>query len=115
VTGEPEAALYLEHGQFRLAPDDTVVIYTDGFRPYLASLGFRKMLASFESERLLGEYIHRITEEHTTKLRRMLRDRRIDSRASTEIIEAKLRQILGRRFRETEWAKEKSLIAVKVL
>jgi len=114
ITGEPEVERYVESGTYRLSPNDIVVLHTDGFAPYLALPEFRKRIIQLESQSELRGVVEDFIEKKTASLRKALQGHRVDGRASVEVIEGKLREILGKRFREVEWAKEKSLIIVKI-
>lgn len=113
ITGEPEAERYLESGAYRLSPNDVVVLHTDGFAPYLALPEFRKRVAQLESQSELCKVVYDFIAKKTAPLRKALKGYRIDGRASVEVIEGKLREILGKHFREVEWVKEKTLLVVR--
>ena len=114
ITGEPEAVHYLETGKRKLVSGDVVVIYSDGFAPYFSLAQFRKILATWESSQELERKIMQIIEKKTAWLSKELHGNRIDLRASHEVITNKLKKILGKRFKEVEWGKEKTLIAIKI-
>ncbi len=114
ITGEPEAERYVESGTYRLSSRDVVVLYTDGFAPYLTLPEFRKKLTHLKSLSELREIVDNVVEKKTAPLRKALEGHHIDGRASVEVIEGRLRKILGKRFKEMEWVKEKSLIVVRI-
>jgi serine/threonine protein phosphatase PrpC len=45
LTGEPEAAAYIETSTFELQAGDVVATHTDGFRPYFANADFLALLS----------------------------------------------------------------------
>lgn len=114
ITGEQEAERYLEVGRYRLIPGDVVVFYTDGFAPYFSLPMFRKALAKIGSKENLRKEMKGVIGNKTAALRKTLRGCRLDSGASVDVIEGKLRRILGKHFRTIEYAKEKSLIMARV-
>jgi hypothetical protein len=114
VTGEPEAEFFLETGVYKLRRGDTVLVYSDGFSPYISFAPFRKMLAGAESERVFREGAEKIATVKTARFEKMLRGKYIDQLKSVEVIGTQLQKFLGKHYSDVEWVKERSLIVVKV-
>lgn len=51
ITGEPEAERYLRTGKCSLTRGDIVLLYTDGFTPYIKLPSFRKTILLTDSKR----------------------------------------------------------------
>lgn len=113
ITGELEAIHYLESGALKLSPDEVVVLYTDGFTPYLEVPEFRRQISQLESEVELSRVVNDLLEKNTVHLRKALKNYRFDSRLNIEVLEERWRKILGRHFNEVRWVKEKSLLLIK--
>lgn len=113
VTGEPEVEQYIEKGICRLSPGDSVVLFSDGFTPFLELLSFRKLIAKSTSEKDFRIGAEKIIQEKTGKIQSKLRGEKIDWLASFEVVKKELGNILGKDARKIKWAKEKSIIVIK--
>lgn len=113
ITGEPEAEFFLESGKYKLRKGDVVVVYSDGFSPYLSFAPFRKILLAADSDQELKRAIEKLAEEKTARFQKALRGKHIDERKSVEVIVAQLKKFLGKHYLDFEWAKERSLIVIK--
>jgi len=113
VTGEKEAEQYLERGKQRLFPGDAVLLYTDGFAPYVTLPQFRRIVAGVIDARELQKQLHKLVEKRSAPFRKALHGHRLSKRASSDVIEKKLAHILGPHIRLAIWSKEKTLIVVR--
>jgi hypothetical protein len=114
ITGEEEVEGYIEKGAYRLLPGDSVVLFSDGFAPYLELPTFRKLIVESNLEKDFRIGAEKIIKQKTEKVEQKLRGKKIDWLASVEVIMERARAILGKDAKEFEWAKEKSIIVVKV-
>jgi len=67
ITGEPEALSYVKSGRYKFSADDTVALYTDGFKPYFTLATFPNLLARVTSHNQLQKQIERLVRQHRKK------------------------------------------------
>lgn len=114
VTGEPEAEAYLETGLCHLRAGDVVLLYSDGFAPYLGLPNFLKLLLEWDKVQELGEAVEAVITEKTAFIGEVLKKEKITSYQSLEMVEARFKEVLAHHYWELEWGREKSLIVIKV-
>jgi len=113
VTGEPEVEHFIERGTYTLSPGEAVVLFSDGFAPYLELSSFKKLIVGASSDKEFKAGAEEIIDEKTAVIRRKFKGKKFDWLASVEIVMAEAKKILGKDAGEFEWAKEKSIIVIR--
>ncbi len=65
VTGEPEVERYIERGTHQLLPGESVVLFSDGFAPYMKSPSFQKLIARAKSQKEFQAGAEKFIQEKT--------------------------------------------------
>lgn len=114
ITGEPEVNYYLKSGKLKLSPGDCVFLYTDGFTPYLEIQNFRKMIINSLSEKDLQKNINNFIQKQIAPIKNKLSNYKISPYKNTKTVEKELCSMLQNHKSAIKWAKEKSLVIIKV-